>query len=34
MNQRQTAHSAGANILAVLSVITALGALYVPLLFG
>ena len=34
MNYRQTANSAGANLVAVLSVIAALGALYVPLLFG
>jgi len=34
MTHRQTARSAGANLIAVLSVITALGALYVPLLLG
>jgi hypothetical protein len=34
MNHHQTASSAGSNLVAVLSVITALGALYVPLLFG
>jgi hypothetical protein len=34
MNHRQTARSVGANLVAVLSVIAALGALYVPLFFG
>jgi hypothetical protein len=34
MNQRQKAKSVGANLLAVLSVLAAVGTLYVPLFLG